>query len=94
MTFITARELRLKPAAVWKKLKQAGELVVTVNGRPCAILTNTSPESFTESLMLLKRARAEQAASKLRRQAVKQGTHRLALPAITKEIRAVRRTAQ
>jgi hypothetical protein len=33
MRFITARELRLKPAGVWQRLKTEHELVLTLKGR-------------------------------------------------------------
>jgi antitoxin (DNA-binding transcriptional repressor) of toxin-antitoxin stability system len=32
--FVTIRDLRLKPAEVWDKLRRQRELVLTSNGRP------------------------------------------------------------
>ncbi len=91
MTFITARELRLKPAEVWEKLEKEGDVVVTINGRPCAILTGITPESLEESLLLLKRVKAEAALSKLRENAAKNGTNKLSVADINREVSTVRR---
>lgn len=91
MTFVTARELRLKPAEVWEKLKKNDEVVVTVNGRPCAIITGTSPEDLEESLLILKRLRAETAVAKMRAVAMRRGLEKMSQAEIEKEIRSVRR---
>lgn len=91
MTFVTARELRLKPAEVWEKLAKEGDIVVTVNGRPSAIITGITPESMEGSLLLLKRVRAEAALGTLRNKAAKNETGNLSLAAINKEINASRK---
>ena len=91
MTFVTARELRLKPALVWEKLKKAGNLIVTINGRPTAIITGVTADSLDESLLLLKRAKAEIALSKLREKTAKSGHYKLSQTAIDKEIKAARK---
>lgn len=91
MTFITARDLRLKPAEVWEKVEKEGDVVVTVNGRPCAIITGITPETVEQSLLLLKRIRAEAALSALREKAAKNGIDKLSLANINKEIGATRK---
>lgn len=91
MTFVTARDLRLKPAEVWERLKEEGEVVVTVNGRPRAIITGTSPEDLEESLLVLKRLRAETAVAKMRAAAAQRGLGKMPLAEVEKEVRAVRR---
>lgn len=91
MTFVTARDLRLKPAEVWEKLKEEGDVVVTVNGRPCAIITGTSPEDLEESLLVLRRLRAETAVAKMRAAAARRGLGKMSPAEIEKEVRAVRR---
>lgn len=89
MTFITARDLRLKAADVWELLKREGEIVVTVNGRPVAILTGTTPEAIEESLMMLKRLRAQIAVAKMRSVSGKKPG--MTADSIEREIRAVRK---
>ena len=91
MTFVTARELRLKPAEIWEKLAKEGNIVVTVNGRPSAIITGTTAETLEESLMLLKRLKAESALTKLREKAVKTGINKLSSADIDKEIKSARK---
>jgi antitoxin (DNA-binding transcriptional repressor) of toxin-antitoxin stability system len=38
MKFLSVRDLRGKSAEMWKKLPAEGEMVITGNGRPIAIL--------------------------------------------------------
>jgi antitoxin (DNA-binding transcriptional repressor) of toxin-antitoxin stability system len=89
MTFITARDLRLKASEIWEKLKEEGEIVVTVNGRPCAIITGTTPEGLEESLTLLKRLRAQIAVARMRESAAKKG--RVSSKVVEREIKTVRK---
>ena len=46
MNFVSVRELRSRSAAVWQALDEERHLVVTSNGRPVALLSATSPETF------------------------------------------------
>ncbi|MCB2263856.1 MAG: type II toxin-antitoxin system Phd/YefM family antitoxin [Candidatus Thiosymbion ectosymbiont of Robbea hypermnestra] len=43
MNFVSVRDFRTESGAVWEKLAQQHELVVTRNGKPFAVLTETSP---------------------------------------------------
>ena len=43
MDFVTLREFRTQPGKIWEKLTKEHELVVTRNGKPFALLTETSP---------------------------------------------------
>ncbi len=90
MRFITVRDLRLKPGEVWKCAKKEGEIVVTSNGRPIAILLSVENESFEEELDIIRRARALKALSNLQKQSVQQGTDKLTDKEIQAEIAAVR----
>lgn len=42
MKFVSSRELRINPGAVWKRLRQEQDLVITANGKPRAVLTFSS----------------------------------------------------
>ena len=90
MRFVSVRELRGRSAAVWKTLAAEKELVVTSNGRPIALLSETSEERLEESLNALRRARAELAAASMQRASLAAGTDRLTLDEINSEIAAVR----
>jgi antitoxin (DNA-binding transcriptional repressor) of toxin-antitoxin stability system len=40
MKFITVRDIRSSPAAIWKRLPEEQEMVITNNGKPIALLVN------------------------------------------------------
>ena len=94
MRFITVRELRLKPAGVWQRLKMEHELVLTSKGRPIGILSDTRGADVEATLRALRRAKAELAVTQMREQAGRQGLDRLPMAEIDKEIRAARRARQ
>ena len=90
MKFVTVRDLRGRSAEVWRELAVEHELVVTSNGKPIAILTSTSEETFEQSLREVRRARALQAVSALQQRSV--ASRRDAMPdeEIEAEVAAVR----
>ncbi len=94
MDFIALRELRTNPAKVWEKLAKARELVVTRNGKPFALLTETSPTTLEDDLRALRRARAEVAVASMRKQAAERGLATMTLEDINAEIRAARQEAK
>lgn len=94
MDFVTLREFRTQPGKVWKKLAKARELVVTRNGKPFALLTETSPTKLEDDLRALRRAKAETAVASLRRAAGERGLAAMTPKAINAEIHAARREAK
>jgi antitoxin (DNA-binding transcriptional repressor) of toxin-antitoxin stability system len=92
MKFVTARDLRLKPGEVWKRLLKEQELVVTLNGRPVALLTRTAEESLEDDLLALRRARAQAAVERMQRAAGASGLDKLPDREIEKVIAGTRRT--
>ncbi len=90
MEFITVRDLRLRSTEIWGKLRERGELVLTSNGKPIAILSDVEPDSVEEMLAQLRRVRAQVAVSRLRRSAVATGLDRTSLDQINAEIAAAR----
>ena len=90
MRFVSVRELRGRSADVWKTLSAEKELVVTSNGRPIALLSETSEQRLEASLKALRRARAELAAASMQQASLAAGTDRLTLDEINAEIDAVR----
>jgi len=91
MEFVTIRDLRLKPAEVWDKLRQQRELILTSNGRPVAIIAGVGENDVEETVAALRRARAQAAVSRLRRAAAERGTNKLSAAEIEAEIAQVRR---
>jgi antitoxin (DNA-binding transcriptional repressor) of toxin-antitoxin stability system len=91
MRFVSVRDLRGKSAEVWKTLPGEGEMVITSNGRPIAILAAINESNLEESLSAFRQARAIEAAASLQRRSVEQGTDDIAMDEIDAEIKAVRR---
>lgn len=94
MEFVTIRDLRLKPGAVWDKLRQQGEIILTSNGRPVAVIAEVGENDVEETLAALRRARAQAAVSRLRRAAAANGVNKLSAAEIEAEIAQVRRARQ
>jgi prevent-host-death family protein len=89
--FITIRDLRNKPAKVWKRLSKEKEAILTSNGKPVAILTATTQDTFEESLSALRRARAISAVDYLQSRSIEQSTNKIRMRDINKVIKKVRR---
>ena len=94
MKFISVRDLRLKPGKVWQMAKEEKDLVLTVNGRPVAILTGVDEDSFETELEAIRRARALQALHSLQLDSLSKGTHRITADKIEEEIGAVRKSGE
>jgi prevent-host-death family protein len=90
MKFVSVRELRNRPGAVWEDLHEQ-DLVITVNGKPVGLLVPISDETLEDTLMALRRARALTAVSSMRRHAAQTGLDRMSAEEIEAEIQAARR---
>ncbi len=91
MKFLSVRELRAKSASVWHDLPAQGEMVVTSNGHPVAILTAVDENSLESSLAAVRRARAAEAVTSIQRRSVELGLDRLSMADLDAEIRATRK---
>jgi len=87
MKFISSRELRINPGAVWKRLRQEKDLVITSNGKPIGVLTFAEEDSLEDVLATLRQGRAQAAAAHIRRAALAQGLNRLTDKSIQEIIR-------
>jgi antitoxin (DNA-binding transcriptional repressor) of toxin-antitoxin stability system len=88
MKFITSREIRSNPARLWE-VREGDEAVITVNGKPRAIVVAIG-DDLEETLATVRKARAATALGKIRMHSQKQGLDTLTEPAIDAEIRKVR----
>lgn len=69
MEFIPYRMLRNEPSALRKKLADEGELIVTVEGKPFAVMIDlTSNENMEDILLMVSRLRAQMAVREMRSQ--------------------------
>ena len=58
MKFITIRDLRGNTARIRKDLEAEGEVVITANGRPFAVMTRVKPDKLEEEILAIRRGRA------------------------------------
>lgn len=91
MKFVNVRELRLRPGEVWKKLRIEKDIILTLNGKPFAILNSTDEDRFEQTLAVLRRSRALEAMEKLQKYSKDKGLNKLTIEDIDEEIRSVRR---
>jgi hypothetical protein len=73
MEFVPYRMLRNQPAELRRKLEEKGELVVTVDGEPLAVMLQIPKGSLEDLVLLLSQVRAQLAAAVIREQARQSG---------------------
>ena len=91
MRFVSVRELRSRSAELWRDLPAEGQMVVTSNGKPVAILAAVDETTVEESAAAIRRARALQAVQSIQLASVASGLDRMTMEEIDEEIQAVRR---
>jgi len=91
MSTISVTDLKRKPAKQWLKSVGKGELVITSNGQPVALLLGTTGSSMESTRALVRSVRALQAQTALQQAAVTSGTAGLSSADIDAEIAAARR---
>ncbi len=73
MNFYTVRDLRTTPKSIWENLSSDGEVVITNNGRPTAILFDIADGSFEETVKAIRQAKAMIAFNSMRAKAASNG---------------------
>ena len=95
MDFIPYRALRNEPSALRKKLEDEGELVVTVGGKPFAVMIDLAgSENMDDILLLVSRLRAQMAVRAIRSQARRDGLDKMSdeeVNALVQKTRAERK---
>jgi len=77
MEFIPYRMLRNQPSELRKKLDENGELIVTVDGEPLAVMLQIPKGSLEDLVLLLSQVRAQLAVAAIREGARKRGRSRM-----------------
>jgi len=90
MSYIAVNELK-KSKDVWEKLSRERDLIVTRDGKPCALLIDVSPETVEEDLAEVRRALFSAAVSRVRRRARKRPPSAKAIEKTIQESRRSRR---
>jgi len=94
--FVSSRDLRINPGAVWGRLREEKDLVITSNGKPVGVLTFADEDSLEDVLTTLRQGRALSATARIRQGAAGQGLDRLSdsdIEAIIQRTRTLRRRA-
>lgn len=73
MNFYSVRDLRTTPKSIWENLASDGEVVITNNGRPTALLIDIADGSFEETLKAVRQAKAMIAFNSMRSKAAESG---------------------
>ena len=71
MSYLTVKDLK-QTRNLWRQLSAEREVVITRDGKPCAILVEVNAESCDESLAEIRRGLFSSAVSRIRRQAINQ----------------------
>ena len=58
MRFVTVRDLRIRSAEICRRLKSEGDLVITSNSKPVAVLSGVDDDHLEEYLGAIRRTRA------------------------------------
>ncbi|RJP51186.1 MAG: hypothetical protein C4557_08455 [Anaerolineaceae bacterium] len=90
MQFVPYRDLRNEPSALRKKLASEGELVVTVDNKPFAVMINLDDENVQDILLKVSRLRAQMAARSIRSQARRDGLDKMTLKDVNALIKKTR----
>lgn len=90
MKTLTMRDFRTRPKAVREALDESGEVVLTVHGRPVAVMLSVG-QDFEETLRLVERVRGQRAVQALRGAARQTGKDRLRPAEIDSLVAEVRR---
>ncbi|HEX8276168.1 MAG TPA: hypothetical protein VF615_26250 [Longimicrobiaceae bacterium] len=72
MRFFSTKDLRNRPGRFRRSLRD-GDVVLTANGKPFALVVGVEEDEVEEMAALLRRARAQQAVSRMRRRAMARG---------------------
>ena len=73
MNFYSVRDMRITPKSIWKNLSADGEVVITNNGNPTALMIDTLDGSFEATLKAVKQAKAMIAFNSMRQKAATNG---------------------
>ncbi|MHB8835171.1 MAG: type II toxin-antitoxin system Phd/YefM family antitoxin [Candidatus Methylomirabilia bacterium] len=92
MTYIAVKDLK-QGGRLWEKLTAERELVITRDGRPCAILVSVETDDVEDSLAAIRRALFSAAVTRARRRAEAKPPAAGAVENTIRESRRTRRTA-
>jgi hypothetical protein len=90
MDYVTVRDFRTSPKAVWEKLDRDGSLVITNNGKPSAIMLEADSGTLDEKLAAIRQAETMRVVNAMRLQSVRNGNALMSMEEIDAEIAETR----
>ncbi len=87
MNYLAVKDLK-KTASLWKMLDEERELIITRDGKPCALMVPVRPETVERSLAEVRRARFSATLDNIRDRAGRLPP--VSPEAIDREVQAVR----
>ena len=94
MRFVSVRELKAKSGSVWKDLDKQGNVVVTNNGKPMALLCRVQERELEETLEAWHQARTRLAVERMRAQAKAKGLDQWGLDQVEAVIAKARKASR
>lgn len=73
MTFYSVQDLETKTEEIWDFLSADGEVVITNNGKPAALIIDIPEDSFDEIAQAVRQAKAMYAIHSMRQKAAAEG---------------------
>jgi antitoxin (DNA-binding transcriptional repressor) of toxin-antitoxin stability system len=91
MKYVSVRELRSAPTRVWAALEADGEVVLTNNGRPQALMIDVDGDSLEATREAVRQAKLMRLIARQQAASVASGRHLMTDAEIEAEITAARR---
>ncbi len=92
MDFVPYRVLRNEPGMLREKLSEQGQVVITSDGQPIALMVSIEPARLEETLQLVSRLRAQMAVSHMRQEAARRHLDKTTPRQVDDEVRRSRRS--
>jgi antitoxin (DNA-binding transcriptional repressor) of toxin-antitoxin stability system len=89
--FVSVRDLRQRSSEIWGLLREEGDVVITSNGKPIALLSDIDENNLEEYLRNIRRLRATMAVNSIQERSHKIGLDKLTDEEIEAEIKEARR---
>jgi len=84
----------MRTGEIWEQLQKEGEMVITSNGKPVAVLSGIKEENLEEYLRVMRRIRAMLAVNKIQEESRQKGLDKISMDEIEAEIKTVRRNRE
>ncbi|MBS3887663.1 MAG: type II toxin-antitoxin system Phd/YefM family antitoxin [Dethiobacter sp.] len=91
MKFVSVRDLRQRSSEIWGLLREKGELVITSNGNPIALLSDVNESNLEDYLRNVRRIRGTLAVNSIQERSRQLGLDQIPADEIDAEIKEVRR---